>query len=236
MVVVALVFVVSMVYADLSLLTKHGFFPFGFSGVMKGAVAASVGFCGFEAIALSSEEAHNPSRGLPIGLINAFGVSFSAFIAATLSLTVLSDYKDIQPQSSFASAFGMIGVDWLRYIVSLGAISSMTGGILTHSYCLSRFVYPMSRDGLLPALLAKTNERTKTPIWATMFGTSLAVIFSVVMDFASVINVISLLYLTEFAVVCSAVVILRYSPRARSGYVSMDGRDEDTENGTSRDE
>ncbi|XP_038060681.1 methylthioribose transporter-like [Patiria miniata] len=230
--VVSLLFIVSMFCADFSLLTKHGFFPLGYAGVMKGAVAAFIGFCGFDAIALSSEEAKNPSRGLPIGLINAFGASFSAYTAGTLSLTVLTDYQVIQPQAPFASAFGMIGIDWLRYIISLGAISSMTGGILTNSYCLSRFVYPMSRDGLLPALFAKTNERTKTPIWATMFGTSLAAIFSVIMDFVSVINIIALLCLMEFTVVCSAVVILRYSPCTQSGYVPLDSGDEDTGDGS----
>ena len=221
-VTVILVFIVAMIHADFSLLTKHGYFPMGFEGVMKGAVAAFIGFCGFEAIAFSAEESKDPSKGLSIGIISAFGSAILSYVAVVLSVTVLSDYQNINIKSPFVTAFGNIGLDWMKYIIAVGSLCSMTGGLLSMSYCLSRSIYPMSRDGLLPAVLSKTNEKTNTPILSTIFGTSFAICCGILLDLTSVIEISSLLILMEFVIVYFVVVILRYQQPARSGYLSLD--------------
>ncbi|XP_038060682.1 high affinity cationic amino acid transporter 1-like [Patiria miniata] len=227
-VTIALVFIFAMIHADFSFLTKHGFFPTGFGGVMTGAAACFTGYCGFEAIAFSAEEAKNPSKGLPIGIIVAFLASILCYVAGTFSITVLSDYQDINPGSPFVTAFEAIGLDWMKYLVAVGALGSMTGGLINCAFCLARSIYVIARDGLLPAFLSKTNARTQTPVVATLAGAVLTVIVSVIIDFLVIIQFLSLVAFVEFVIVGMAAVILRYRPPVRSGYSAIDGSDSST--------
>ncbi|XP_022106108.1 cationic amino acid transporter 2-like [Acanthaster planci] len=222
---IALVFIFAMIHADFSFLTRHGFFPTGFGGVMTGAAACFTGYCGFEAIAFSAEEAKNPSRGLPIGIIVAFLASVLCYVAGTISITVLTDYRDINPGSPFVTAFEAIGLDWMKYLVAVGALGSMTGGVINCAFCLARSIYVIARDGLLPAFLSKTNARTQTPVIATLAGAILSVVVSVFIDFVVIIQFLSLVAFVEFVIVGIAAVILRYRPPMRSGYSAIDGSD-----------
>ncbi|XP_033642404.1 high affinity cationic amino acid transporter 1-like [Asterias rubens] len=222
-VTITLVFVFAMIHADFSLLTKHGFFPTGFGGVMTGAAACFTGYCGFEAIAFSAEEAKDPSRGLPIGIISAFTASILCYVVGVFSITILADYRDINPGSPFVTAFEDIGLDWMKYLVAVGALGSMTGGVINCAYCLARSIYVMARDGLLPPFLSKTNERTQTPVVATLFGAVLAVIISIFVEFVVLIQFLSLVAFIEFVIVAMASVILRYRPPLRGGYSPLDG-------------
>ena len=222
-VTISLIFIFSMIHADFSLLTKHGFFPTGFGGVMTGAAACFTGYCGFEAIAFSAEEAKDPSKGLPIGIISAFTASILCYVVGVFSITILADYQDINPGSPFVTAFEAIGLDWMKYLVAVGALGSMTGGVINCAYCLARSIYVMARDGLLPAFLSKTNEKTQTPVVATLGGAILAIIISIFVEFVVLIQFLSLVAFVEFVIVAMASVILRYRPPLRGGYSPLDG-------------
>ncbi|XP_022085434.1 cationic amino acid transporter 3-like [Acanthaster planci] len=226
-VTVAMVFVVSMVHAEFSYLTVHGFFPKGFGGVVAGAaVCLGSGYGGFESILFSAEEAKNPSRGLPIGIISAYVVSIINYLAGVVAISVLTDYHDINPLSPFVTAFDNIGLYWMGYVVGLGGLCSMTGGVLNTIFCLSRNIFAMARDGLLPALLGRTNEVTQTPIIATVFGGVLSILISVFVDFLYIIEFISLAALADYIIVAVAVISLRYQPSPmRSQYTPLVGAD-----------
>lgn len=100
----------------------------------------------------------------------------------------------------------------MEIIVAIGAICSMTGGVINCAYCLARSIYVMGRDGLLPAMFAKTSDFSHTPVNATMFGAVLSVLFSVFVDFVALIEFLSLVAFVEFIIVAMACVMLRYSP------------------------
>ncbi|XP_022084986.1 cationic amino acid transporter 4-like [Acanthaster planci] len=224
-----LVFVVAMIHADFSYLLEHGFAPRGVGReeVVASIVSAYIGYAGFEAIALSAEEAKGQSKDLLMGLLAAFGISMLVYMAGSLSITVLTEYSNINLKAPFEAVFNELdGLRWIKYIVAIGALCSITGGALNLSYSLTRFIYPMSRDGLLPAMLSKTHEKTKTPILATVLGACFSIVFGVFVDIKFLIQVSSMLFTLETASIMFAVVILRYTPTTQTGRMEVDGKDE----------
>ena len=124
----------------------------------------------------------------------------------------------------------------MKIIVAIGALFSMTGGIINCAYCFARAIYVMGRDGFFPAIFAKTNSTSHTPAIATMFGAVLSILITVFMDFASVIELISFTSFFEFIIVVMTCIILRFSPpqRRQSGHArigdSETQRDEESRN------
>ncbi len=116
----------------------------------------------------------------------------------------------------------------MEICVAIGALCSMTGGVINCAFCLARAIYVMGRDGLLPATFAKTNEFSHTPVNATIFGAVLSIIISVFVSFVALIEFLSLVAFVEFVIVAMACLMLRYSPPAvERGYQRLDGDDED---------
>ena len=222
---VLLVVIVGLIHADFkNLTTPDGYFPFGLNGVFTGAAACFTGYCGFEAVAFSAEEARNPSRGLPIGVIVGFLVSMLCYSGVLLSLTAMVPFYEINIQSPFVSAFEAVGVRWMQYLVALGALCSMTGCIINCMYCVARSIYALARDGLLPNFLGYTHPRSKTPVTSTLFGGILSIIITILIDFVSLIQFISLVAFVEFIIVISSCIMLRYCPPQEiNGYASLNG-------------
>ncbi|XP_072174837.1 cationic amino acid transporter 4-like [Diadema setosum] len=224
-VTVIMVFVAGLVYADFETLTEpDGYFPFGVPGVMTGAAACFTGYCGFEAVAFSAEEAKNPSRGLPIAVIVGFIVSMMCYSGVLLALTSMVPYNEIVVESPFVSAFAAVGANWMQYIVAVGALCSMTGCIINCVYCVARCIYALARDGLLPKFLGYTHPVSRTPVPATLFGGSLSVLITIFIDFVSLIQFLSLVAFVEFIIVVASCIMLRYRPQQdTSGYAPLDG-------------
>lgn len=222
---VALVLITGFVYADFDNLTHpDGYFPFGFNGVLTGSAACFTGYCGFEAVAFSAEEAKNPSRGLPIGVIIGFMVSMLCYSGVLISLTAMVPYTDINVESPFVAAFGAVGANWMQYVVAVGALCSMTGCIINCVFCVARCIYALARDGLLPKFLGYTHPVSKTPVTSTLFGGSLSVIITIFVDFVSLIQFLSLVAFIEFIIVIASSIMLRYRPDQEvSGYASLGG-------------
>lgn len=222
---VVLVLVTGFVYCDIeNLTTPYGYFPFGFNGVLTGAAACFTGYCGFEAVAFSAEEAKDPSRGLPIGVIIGFLVSMLCYSGVLLSLTAMVPFYEINIESPFVDAFGRVGAHWMQYIVAVGALCSMTGCIINCVYCVSRCIYALARDGLLPKFLSYTHPVSKTPVSATIFGCALSIIITIFVDFVALIQFLSLVAFVEFIIVISSCIMLRYRPQQEvRGYASLGG-------------
>ena len=115
---------------------------------------------------------------------------------------------------------------WMEICVAIGALCSMTGGVINCAFCLARSIYVMGRDGLLPAFFAKTSEFSHTPVNATMFGAVLSVLMSIFVDFVALIEFLSLVAFMEFVIVAMACVVLRYCP-PRMKYPNEDYDDDD---------
>ncbi|XP_022084987.1 cationic amino acid transporter 4-like [Acanthaster planci] len=223
------VFIVAMIHANFFYLVEHGFAPrgVGLDEVVASVFTAYLGYAGFETIALCAEEAKDQTKDLLMGLLAAVAISMLVYLAGSLSITVLAEYSNIDLKSPFEAVFDELdGLHWMKYIVAISALCSVTGGALNFAYSSTRFIYPMSRDGLLPAMLSKTSETTKTPLLANFLGACLSLVLGVLIDIKFLIQVPSMLFTLETVGVIFAAVILRYNPTLQSEYMEVESKDE----------
>ncbi|XP_072041544.1 methylthioribose transporter-like [Amphiura filiformis] len=210
---VLMVIAVAFVYADYSHLVKHGgFAPMGYGGIIKGAAAGFAGYSGFEAIAFAAEEAKDPKKGLPISVGLSFVTAILVYMGGAFAITVLADWQNINAASPFVSAFEAVDAKWMSIVIAVGALCSMTGGLIACAYCFARAIFVMGRDGLIPAIFARTSTTSHTPTVATMFGGIISVIASIFVNFVALIEFLSLMIFVEFVIVAMACILMRYNP------------------------
>jgi APA family basic amino acid/polyamine antiporter len=189
----------------------HPFLPFGMQGIVNGAGLIFFAYIGFDAVSTASEEAIDPQRSIPIGIIASLVICTVIYVVFAGVLTGMMDYTQLNVTSPVAQALIHIGYRFSAEIISLGAIAGLTTVILVMLYGASRVFLAMARDGLLPQYFVKVHAESQTPrrlIW------SLAVIMALIAGFLPINQVASLVNmgtLAAFAVVCIGVVILRYT-------------------------
>ncbi len=197
------------------------FMPYGFSGVMTGAAVVFFAYIGFDAVSTTAEEAKNPSRDLPIGIIA------SLVICTLLYLIVAGILSGIVPVVQFKSdqqflnapvgyALAVINKDWAAGLVSAGAVAGITSVLLVMLMSQPRIFFAMSRDQLLPAGVSRVHPRFRTPYITTIIT---CVIVAVVAGFVPITvlgEMTSIGTLFAFVVVSIAVIVLRNKrPEAR---------------------
>jgi APA family basic amino acid/polyamine antiporter len=187
------------------------YMPFGMQGVYTGAALMFYAFVGFDAVASSAEEVRNPQRALPRGILG------SLFVCTVLYVSVAAIMTGIVPYTQFAQnldhpvslALQVAGQGWLAGFIDLGAIIGMTTVILVMGYGLTRILYAMARDGLLPASLARLHPRYATPTrltWTVGMASALIAGWVPLGVLAELINIGTL---AAFSLISIAVVVLR---------------------------
>ena len=166
LVVVILVIVVGFFYIDIDNWTP--FLPNGFGGVMAGVSAVFFAYIGFDAVSTLAEEAKNPQRDLPRGMIYSLVICTVVFILLALVLTGMVSYKNLGVSDPLAEIFQLKGVKWMLYFVSVAAVVAMTSVMLVFQMGQPRIWMTMSRDGLLPKKFSKIHPKYKTPGFATI--------------------------------------------------------------------
>ena len=149
------------------------FTPYGWSGVMGAAGVVFFAYIGFDAVSTTAEEAKNPQRDLPIGIIASLVICTTLYlvVAAILSgIVPVVDYKSDQAflNAPVAFALSLIGQDWAAYLVSAGAVAGITSVLLVMLMSQPRIFFAMSRDGLLPQGISKVHPRYGTPYITTI--------------------------------------------------------------------
>src|SRR5829696_1736176 len=197
------------------------FMPYGFSGVMTGAAVVFFAYIGFDAVSTTAEEAKNPSRDLPIGIIASLIVCTILYLAVAGILTGILPVVQYKSDAQFLNApvgyaLAVINKDWAAGLVSAGAVAGITSVLLVMLMSQPRIFFAMSRDNLLPAGVSKVHPKFRTPYITTMIT---CLIVSVVAGFVP-INILgemtSIGTLFAFVVVSIAVIILRVKrPEAR---------------------
>ncbi|BCA93958.1 amino acid permease [Legionella antarctica] len=185
------------------------FMPFGWMGVMKGASLIFFAYIGFDAVSTAAEEAINPQRDLPRGIIGSLIICTVLYIIVSGLLTAIAYYPTLNVASPISHSLLMLGHRVAAGFVGVGAIAGLTTVMLVLFYGLTRVFLAMARDGLLPKLFSRTNERTKTPVRIILVcGFLMASISAIVPidDLAELVNVGTLF---AFIVVCSGVLYLR---------------------------
>jgi APA family basic amino acid/polyamine antiporter len=185
------------------------YFPFGYEGVSKGAAIVFFAYIGFDALSTTAEETINPQRDLPIGIIFSLIFCTIIYVIVAALLTGIAHYSTLNVSSPVADALLHIGHPIAAGMIAIGAIAGLTTVMLVMYYGLTRIIFAISRDGLLPHFFSEVNPNTKTPIKNIVFmGIIIALIagFVPLADLAELVNIGTL---TAFVFVCLGVIMLR---------------------------
>ncbi|MDN5749013.1 MAG: amino acid permease [Pseudonocardia sp.] len=206
--VVLLVIVVGFFYIDAG--NYNPFTPFGLTGAFTGAATVFFAVFGYDAMSTAAEESTDAQKHMPKAIIYSLAISMVLYVLACLVLTGMVDYREIDSAAAFSSAFAGVGLPFLGAIIAAGAILGILTVLFTFLMGASRVGYSMSRDGLLPPWLGKTNESNGAPTRITwILGVASAVIAGLlpIAEAAALTNIGILL---AFVVVCVSVIVLRY--------------------------
>ncbi len=188
----------------------HTFAPMGFSGIGAGAAYIFFAYIGFDAVSTTAQEAKNPQRDLPIGIIASLLVCTALYIAVAAVLTGMVPWREVNIEAPIARAFLDRGLVGASHIITLGALAGLTSVMLVMLLGQTRVLYSMANDGLLPKkFFADIHPRWRTPWKNTILvGLLAAVVGSLVPidDIGKMVNIGTLL---AFVIVCIAVILLR---------------------------
>ena len=213
---VVLLFIFGAAHA-ISAANWHPFIPpntgerdhFGFSGVMAGAGTVFFAYIGFDAVSTAAQEAKNPQRDMPIGIIGSLLVCTVLYILVAAIATGVVPYKLLDVSAPIALAADHAGMGWMAKLIKLGAIGGLSSVILVMLLGQSRVFYSMARDGLLPPVVSKVHPRFRTP-WITSIFTGLIVaFFAAVFTVREAGNLCSIGTLLAFVIVSVGILVLR---------------------------
>jgi APA family basic amino acid/polyamine antiporter len=183
---------------------------FGVLGIVAGASIVFFAYIGFDVVATTAEEARNPQRDLPIGILASLVICTILYAAVALVITGMVKYDQIDPKAALASAFTNVGKDGYATIISAGAVAGLTTVVMTLLIGATRVSFAMSRDHLLPPRLGRTNPKTGTPVMLTVIiGAAVALIASLT-PIGKLEEMVNIGTLAAFTLVSISVPILRH--------------------------
>jgi APA family basic amino acid/polyamine antiporter len=187
------------------------FMPFGFGGVMTSAAIVFLAFVGFDAVSTAAEEAVNPQRDMPIGIIASLFVATILYVAVSAIMTGVVPYAQLDVANPIALVVNELGKPWASMIISVGAISGITSVLLVLLLGQPRILFAMSRDGLLPPYLSRVHPRYKTPHLTTITTGIVVAIAAALTPIDVSSELCSIGTLFAYIIVCAGVIVLRYS-------------------------
>ncbi|MDD8014922.1 MAG: amino acid permease [Acidobacteriota bacterium] len=185
--------------------------PFGFGGVMTAAAIVFLAFVGFDAVSTAAEEAVNPQRDMPIGIMGSLLVATILYMAVSAIMTGVVPYHKLGVPDPVALVLNELKMPWASIIVSVGAMAGITSVLLVLLIGQPRILFAMSRDGLLPPFLSKVHPRFQTPHATTILTGVIVAVASALLPIRVVAELCSIGTLFAFIIVCSGVIVLRYS-------------------------
>ncbi len=191
--------------------TLFGMTPtaFGVGGILAGASLVFFAYIGFDVVATTAEEAKNPQRDLPIGIIASLIICTILYCAVTLVITGMIPYREISTEASLATAFEHVGKPGYATLISAGAVAGLTTVVMTLLIGASRVVFAMSRDWLLPAWVGTTNPKTGTPVKINLMIGALVACVAAFTPVGKLEEMVNIGTLAAFTLVSLAVPVLR---------------------------
>jgi basic amino acid/polyamine antiporter, APA family len=184
---------------------------FGVMGLISGASLVFFAFIGFDVVATTAEEAKNPQRDLPRGIIGSLAICTVLYVLVCIVITGMVKYTDISSEAALAEAFKSVGKPGFATLISAGAVAGLTTVVLTLMIGAARVVFAMSRDHLVPAKLGKTHPKFGTPYRLTIgIGVTVAIVAGVT-PIGKLEEMVNIGTLAAFTLVSIAVPLLRRS-------------------------
>jgi len=186
---------------------------FGWDGILRGAGVIFFAYIGFDAVSTAAQEAKNPKRDMPIGILASLAICTVLYIVVALILTGIVPYTELNVPDPIAVGINALGpgLAWMRPIVKIGAIAGLSSVILVMMLGQPRVFFSMSKDGLLPPLFSAVHPRFRTPWLATILTGSVAIVVSGLLPIGLLGELVSIGTLLAFVIVCAGVLVLRYT-------------------------
>ena len=186
-----------------------GFGHFGWSGVLRGATVVFFAFIGFDAVSTAAQEAANPQRDMPIGILGSLVACTLLYVAVAAVLTGLVPFADLDVADPIARGVDAIGRAWLSWPVKAGALAGLTTVMLVLLYGQGRIFCAMAQDGLLPPAFGRIHPRFGTPVMSQLLIGAVVAAVAALVPIGLLGEMVSIGTLLAFALVCGAVIRLR---------------------------
>lgn len=194
------------------------FMPFGWFetletgktvGVLAAASIVFFAYVGFDAVSTAVEEAKDPKRDVPIGILASLVFCTIIYIVVSALLTGIVKYDTLNVSSPVAFALSQIGISWASALVATGVVTGLTTVMLVLYYGLTRIILAMSRDGLLPVFLGNVSSKTHTPVRTTIICGVIMAVMAGFIPLGMLAELVNIGTLAAFVMVCAGVIVLR---------------------------
>ncbi len=191
--------------------TTGEFGNFGITGVLRGAAVIFFAYIGFDAVSTAAQEAKNPQRDMPIGILGSLLICTVLYVLVSGVITGIEHYSNLNVPAPLALAIDKTGeaLKWLRPLIKLGAIAGLSSVILVMLMGQPRIFYTMANDGLLPKSFSKVHPRFRTPYITTIVTGIVACFIAGLLPIHILSELVSIGTLLAFTIVCISVIILR---------------------------
>ncbi len=187
------------------------FGSFGWSGILRGAGVIFFAYIGFDAVSTAAQEAKNPQKDLPRGILGSLAICTVLYILMALVMTGIAPYQELNVPHPVFVAIEKAGpaLKWLGFLINIAAISGLASVVLVMLMGQPRIFFTMANDGLLPAVFGKVHPKFRTPYISTIVTGLVATVIAGLFPIGLLGELVSIGTLLAFVIVCGGIIVLR---------------------------